>query len=100
MVFSHLSLSQRKRLFMILVAITGIFSIVVWLFMLRGNMATLSDSGGIKEIFREKPVKEEKNLAPSIGQIFGSYIANIWDGVMNIPSFFEIKEVEISSEEL
>jgi|GEM_PF-3511270 len=98
--FSHLSLSQRKRLFMILVAITGIFSIVVWLFMLRGNMTALSNSGGIKEVFMEKPVEEEKNFAPSIGQIFGSYIANIWDGVMEIPTLFEVKEVEISREEL
>ncbi|MBI5153524.1 MAG: hypothetical protein HZA36_03650 [Parcubacteria group bacterium] len=98
--FSHLSLQQRKRLFMVIVAVTGIFSIVVWLFMLRGNIATLSGPGGIKEIFTEKPAEEEKNLAPSIGQIFGSYIANIWDGVASIPSLFEVKEVEISREEL
>jgi len=98
--FSHLSLQQRKRLFIILVTIAGIFSIVVWLFMLRGSIATLSGPMGIKEIFTEKPTEEKKNLAPSISQIFGSYIANIWDGVTGIPSLFEAKEVEISSEEL
>ncbi|MBI5420933.1 MAG: hypothetical protein HZA35_01320 [Parcubacteria group bacterium] len=87
-------------MFMILVAITGLFSVIIWLFMLRGNVAALSNSGSIKEIFTPKPTEEQKNFSPSIGQIFGSYIANIWDGVKGLPSLFEVKEVEISKEEL
>ncbi len=97
--FSHLSLDQRKRIFMILIVLAGIFLITVWLFMLRGNVAALGGSGGIKEIFNEKAVEEKKTFSPSVSQIFGSYIANIWDGVKGIPSIFEIKEVEISKEE-
>ena len=99
--FNHLPLAKRKRLFFIFVGVTGFLVFVVWILMFRANIVALSSSNAIAEVLGKKDVSGEegnKDLSPSVGQVFSSYGGSMWDLVTNIPTLFKQKELEINKE--
>lgn len=97
--FDHLSLSERKRLFLIFMGITSVLVLGIWILMVREHINSLDGMNTVSETIGVELEGGENALAPSLGQIFWSNVANIQDVVANIPNILESKEIELNTEE-